>query len=71
MILCPESTSTPEILYIEGDPEAIQKKTGIEQVYPPENLTADLSNAYSDFALLRYTQRRFKPLQPSLRCMNS
>ena len=62
LILCPESTSSPEILYIDGDSEVIKKKTGIEHVYPPGNLMPDLSNAYSDFALLRYTQRRFKPL---------
>ena len=62
LILCPESTTSPEILYIDGDSEVIKKKTGIEHVYPPGNLMPDLSNAYSDFALLRYTQRRFKPL---------
>ncbi len=62
LILCPESTSTPEILYIEGDSEVIKKETGIEHVYPPGNLMPDLSNAYTDFAQMRYTQRRFKPL---------
>ena len=62
LILCPGSETYPEILYIDGDPDEIKKQTGIERVFPPENLLSDLSNAYSDFSQLRYTQRRFKPL---------
>jgi len=62
LILCPGSEEYPEILYITGDPDEIKAKTGIKHIYPPENLLPDLSNAYSDFSQLRYTQRRFKAL---------
>lgn len=62
LILCPGSEEYPEVLYIPGNPEDIKKQTGIQHVYPPENLFPDLSNAYTDFSLLRYTQQRFKPL---------
>ncbi|MFC1555833.1 aminopeptidase P N-terminal domain-containing protein [candidate division KSB1 bacterium] len=62
LILCPESEEYPEILYIDGDSEEIRRQTGIEHIFDPDNLLPDLSNAYSDFSLLRFTQRRFKPL---------
>lgn len=62
LILCPGSEEYPEILYISGIQEEIKKKTGIEHVYPPNQLMPDLSNAYTDFSLLRYSQRRWKPL---------
>jgi Xaa-Pro aminopeptidase len=62
LILCPDSKDYGEILYISGDIEKIKDQTGIVHVYPPENLIRDLSNAYSDYSQLRYTQRRFKPL---------
>ncbi len=62
LILCPGSNEFPEILYINGDIEQIKEETGIKDVYPPENLLPDLSNAYTDFSQFRYTQRRFKPL---------
>ncbi|MGB6681436.1 MAG: Xaa-Pro peptidase family protein [Candidatus Bathyarchaeia archaeon] len=57
LILCPGSEEFPEILYIDGDYEKITEISGIEHVYPTENLLIDLSNAYTDFSLLRYTQR--------------
>ncbi len=66
LILCPASTEYGEILYISGDIESIKERTGIAHVHPPENLFPDLSNAYSDFSQLRYTQRRFKPLPSEL-----
>lgn len=62
LILCPGSKQNPEILYIKGDAETIRQKTGIELIFPPENLWPDLSNAYTDFSQFRYTQRRFKPI---------
>lgn len=62
LILCPGSKKYPEILYIKGDTDEIKQTTGIAHVFPPEHLMRDLSNAYTDFSLLRYTQRRFKPL---------
>lgn len=62
LILCPGSEEYPEILYISGIQEEIKKKTGIEHVYPPNQLMPDLSNAYTDFSLLRYSQRRWKSL---------
>lgn len=62
LILCPGSEEYPEILYIDGIPEEIRKTTGIKHVLGPENLTQDLSNAYTDFSQFRYTQRRFKSL---------
>ncbi len=62
LVLCPGSEDYPEILYIDGDPEEIKQKTGIIHIYPPGNLMPDLSNAYTDYSLLRYTQLRFKPL---------
>ncbi len=62
LILCPGSEEYPEILYIKGDPQEIQIKTGIEHVYDPENLLPDLSNAYTDFSLLRNHQIKGKPL---------
>jgi Xaa-Pro aminopeptidase len=66
LVLCPGSPSYPEILYIDGDLEEAKQKTGIAQVYPTENLVPDLSNAYSDFSQMRYTQRRFKPLSSEI-----
>jgi Xaa-Pro aminopeptidase len=62
LILCPGSEDYPEILYIDGDQEKIREATGIVHVFPVKNLFPDLSNAYSDFSQLRYTQRRFKAL---------
>lgn len=62
LILCPASIEVREILYIRGEPGDISRRTGIRHVFPPENLWDDLSNAYSDYALLRSTQLRFKPL---------
>ncbi len=62
LILCPGSETYPEILYIDGDPDEIKRQTGVEHVFPPNSLMPDLSNAYSDFSQLRYTQRRFKLL---------
>jgi Xaa-Pro aminopeptidase len=62
LILCPGSEEYPEILYIDGDLEKIRVKTGIDHVFPVKNLLPDLSNAYSDFSQLRFTQRRFKAL---------
>jgi len=62
LILCPDSQEYGEILYITGEIDKIKGLTGIDHVYPPENLIPDLSNAYSDFSQLRFTQRRFKPL---------
>jgi len=66
LILCPGSKTYPEILYIDGDINLIKEKTGIKHVYPTKNLYPDLSNAYSDFSQLRYTQRRFKPLSSEI-----
>jgi len=57
LILCPGSDEFPEILYIDGDNEKIKEISGIEHIYPTENLLVDLSNAFTDFSLLRYTQR--------------
>jgi len=62
LIILPGSEEYPEILYIKGDPEKIKKKTGIDHIYDPENLLPDLSNAYTDFSLLRNHQRKMKPL---------
>jgi Xaa-Pro aminopeptidase len=62
LILCPRSEEYPEILYIDGDQDKIRKKTGINHIFPVKNLFPDLSNAYSDFSQLRFTQRRFKAL---------
>jgi len=62
LILCPGSKEYSEILYICGDREEIKEKTGIKHVYPPDQLLPDLSNAYTDFSLLRYSQRRWKQL---------
>ncbi|MFC1563519.1 aminopeptidase P N-terminal domain-containing protein [candidate division KSB1 bacterium] len=62
LILCPGSEEYPEILYINGDHDDIRNRTGIQHIFNPGNLLPDLSNAYTDFSQLRYTQRRFKPL---------
>ncbi|MFC1493240.1 aminopeptidase P N-terminal domain-containing protein [candidate division KSB1 bacterium] len=62
LILCPGSEEYPEILYINGDHDDIRRRTGLQHIFDPDNLLPDLSNAYSDYSLLRYTQRRFKPL---------
>jgi Xaa-Pro aminopeptidase len=62
LIMCPGSLTYPEILYIDGDIEQAKQNTGIEHVYPTANLLPDLSNAYTDFSQMRYTQLRFKPL---------
>lgn len=66
LIICPSSKDFGEILYCEGDPEKIRESTGIQHVFPPENLISDLSNAYTDFSLLRYTQRIRKRLSSEL-----
>ncbi|MFC2161444.1 aminopeptidase P N-terminal domain-containing protein [Acidobacteriota bacterium] len=62
LILCPGSKDYSEILYIDGDLEELKLKTGIMNIYPTANLIPDLSNAFTDYSLLRYTQLRFKPL---------
>jgi len=62
LILCPGSKEYPEVLYIDGDPEKIREETRIDHAFPVKNLFPDLSNAYSDFSQLRFTQRRFKAL---------
>ncbi len=62
LILCPGSKEYPEILYVRGNHEKIKKVSGIEHIFPLENILEDLSNAYTDFSLLRYTQRIRKPL---------
>lgn len=62
LILCPASQEYPEILYIDGNQEKIKKETEIRHVFPLKNLLPDLSNAYTDFSLMRYTQRVWKPL---------
>jgi len=62
LVICPKSEQFPEILYIKGDPEKLRERTGIEHIFPPEKLLHDISNAYTDFSLLRYTQRIWKPL---------
>ncbi|MBN2431351.1 MAG: aminopeptidase P family protein [Acidobacteria bacterium] len=62
LVLCPGSEEYPEILYVDAEPGAVRSATGIAHVYPVKNLMRDLSNAYTDYSQLRYTQRRFKPL---------
>ncbi len=66
LILCPGSSTYPEILYIDENPEEIRQTTGIAQVHSTASLMPDLSNAYSDFSQMRYTQRRFKPLSSEI-----
>lgn len=62
LVLAPSSEEYPEILYINGDPQEVKNKSGIEHVYPSDQLMQDLSNAYTDFSLLRYSQLRWKTL---------
>lgn len=62
LVLAPRSEEYPEILYINGNPQEVKNKSGIEHVYPSDQLMQDLSNAYTDFSLLRYSQLRWKPL---------
>ncbi|MBS3819697.1 aminopeptidase P N-terminal domain-containing protein [bacterium] len=66
LVLCPGSPEYSEILYIKGNHQEIKKVAGIEHVFPPENLMVDLSNAFTDFSLLRYTQRIRKPLSSEI-----
>jgi len=62
LVLSPGSEEYPEILYINENHQEVKNKSGIEHVYPSDKFMQDLSNAYTDFPLLRYSQLRWKPL---------
>ena len=66
LILCPGSREYPEILYTPEDITKIKQQTGITHVLPAKKLIEDLSNAYSDYSQMRYTQKRFKPLSSEI-----
>lgn len=54
------------VLYTPGDPEALSRRTGIEDVRPFEALENDLSVAMTDFRDWRITQVRRWPLAAAL-----
>ncbi len=66
LILVPGAQTYREILYTSQDPDAMHEKTGIEHVYPYELLTEHLSDAITDYALLRTHQRGSKALATDL-----
>ena len=66
LVLAPDAETYREILYTSQDPQEIAEKTGIEQVYPYELLTEHLSDAITDYSLLRTHQRGSKELATDL-----
>ncbi len=66
LVMAPGAETYREILYTSGDPETIRNKTGIEHVYPYQLFLEHLSDAMSDYSLLRTWQRGSKPLATDL-----
>ncbi len=66
LVLAPGADTYKEILYTSGDPEDMRQRTGIEHVYPWELLAEHLSNALTDYSLLRTHQRGSKPISTDL-----
>lgn len=66
LVLAPDAETYSEILYTSQDPEQIQEKTGIEHVYPYELFMEHLSDAITDYSLLRTHQRGSKALASDL-----
>jgi len=66
LVLAPDAETYREILYTSQDPEEMADLTGIEHVYPYELLTEHLSDAITDFSLLRTHQRGSKDLATDL-----
>ncbi len=57
LVLAPGAETYAEVLYTSREPEEIQEKTGIEHVYPYELFMEHLSDAITDYSLLRTHQR--------------
>ncbi|HKJ02310.1 MAG TPA: Xaa-Pro peptidase family protein [Longimicrobiales bacterium] len=66
LVLAPDAEAYKEILYTSQDPDEIREKTGIEHVYPYELLMEHLSDALTDYSLLRTHQRGSKALATDL-----
>ncbi len=66
LVLAPDAETYREILYTSQDPGEMSEKTGIEHVYPYEQLTEHLSDAITDYSLLRTHQRGSKALATDL-----
>ena len=66
LVLAPDADVYREILYTSQDPEEIQGKTGIEHIYPYELFMEHLSDAITDYSLLRTHQRGSKALATDL-----
>ena len=66
LVLAPDAEVFREILYTSQDPDLMAEKTGIDHVYPYELLTEHLSDAITDYTLLRTHQRGSKALATDL-----
>ena len=66
LVLAPDAETYREILYTSRDPEEMADLTGIEHVYPYEFLNEHLSDAITDYSLLRTHQRGAKALASDL-----
>ena len=66
LVLTPDAETYREILYTSQDPEEMAGLTGIEHVYPYEFLNEHLSDAITDYSLLRTHQRGAKALASDL-----
>jgi Xaa-Pro aminopeptidase len=66
LVLAPDAEVYREILYTSQDPDEIQKRTGIEHVYPYEFFMEHLSDGITDYSLLRTHQRGIKALATDL-----
>ena len=66
LVLAPEAETYREILYTSRDPAEMREKTGIEHVYPYELFLEHLSDAITDYSLLRTHQRGSKALASDL-----
>ena len=66
LILAPDAETYREILYTSQDPQEMADLTGIAHVYPYEFLNEHLSDAITDYSLLRTHQRGAKALASDL-----
>ena len=66
LVLNPQGKTYTVILYTSDDVDFTKQLTGLEHVFPQEQLLEDLSSALTDYRNLRITQLRFKPVASDL-----
>jgi Xaa-Pro aminopeptidase len=66
LVLCPGAEKYKEILYTPDDPEYVKKATGIEQVFSYSRFLEHLSDALTDYSLMRTHQRGSKEISSDI-----